>query len=562
MTSGVRTGAFVVTSALLLFGATSVAQARTITPTVFFDGMSNTGNCTLREAVQASNTNAAVDACPAGHADKRDTIELGAGEYNLTVDGDLEDSNATGDLDMRFDVGPLRIRGLGMDTTVIDAEHDDRVIESLSISNSLTIEHLTALGNHDRVLSGGVILTEGAMALDGVEVADGEAQFGGGVSCFDCDGVKIIDSLIRDNHATTSSTGSPGVQARGGGVSASTDGLVMRNTTVRNNEAVANDSPALGGGIHLRGSADIRGSTIQNNDARSSSNSTADSSVRSGGGIHIADEFEKVTVEVSNSTISGNVASFAGHASSGGGIAVTGDVALGVTATTFSNNNASFGTQISALDGGEMEVDGSIFASSSNSVPCAQNGGKIKSKGYNVLDAQPPLAAACLDGQASAKDVIAEPATSVIPFGNGGPTATHSISADSPAIDLVPKSKCRGARKSDQRGAERPAGKGCDAGSYERTTCAGTLISGSSIFGTSGKDDLSGTAGVDVFAPSAGADRIKGGDGDDRICGGSGDDRLKGGDGADQLIGGKGSDDCDGGPGNDSGKSCEKEKSL
>lgn len=562
MTRGVRTGAFVVTSALALFGATSVAQARTIAPTVFFDGMSNTGNCTLREAVQASNTNAAVDACPAGHADKRDTIELGAGEYNLTVDGNLDDANATGDLDMTFDTGPLRIRGLGMDTTVIDAEHDDRVIESLSIFSFLTIESLTALGNEERVLSGGVISTEGAMALDGVEVADGEAQFGGGVSCSGCDGVKIIDSLIRDNHATASSTGSPGVKARGGGVSASGDGLVMRNTTVRSNEAVANDSPALGGGIYLRGSADIRGSTIQNNDARSSTNSNALSSVRSGGGIHVDDDFVLATVQIANSTIGGNVASFTGHSSSGGGIAVTGDVALGVTATTFSNNNASFGTQISALSGGEMEVAGSILASSSNSVPCAQSSGKIKSKGYNVLDAQPPPSAACLDGQASAKDVIAEPEISVIPFNNGGPTATHSISADSPAIDLVPKSKCIGAGKSDQRGVGRPAGKGCDAGSYERTTCAGSLISGLSIFGTAGKDDLSGTAGVDVFAPSAGADRINGGDGDDRICGGSGDDRLKGGDGADQLVGGKGSDDCDGGPGNDSGKSCEKEKSL
>ncbi len=65
--------------------------------------MAMTENCTLREAVQASNTNAAVDACEAGQANKLDTIELSAGEYNLTIDGDGEDQNETGDLDVTPD---------------------------------------------------------------------------------------------------------------------------------------------------------------------------------------------------------------------------------------------------------------------------------------------------------------------------------------------------------------------------------------------------------------------------------------------------------------------------
>ena len=37
-------------------------------------------------------------------------------------------------------------------------------------------------------------------------------------------------------------------------------------------------------------------------------------------------------------------------------------------------------------------------------------------------------------------------------------------------MDLIPKSACKPAKREDQRGYKRPAGKGkrCDAGAYER----------------------------------------------------------------------------------------------
>src|SRR3954451_18061289 len=40
------------------------------------------GNCSFREAVQAANTDHAVDGCPAGNG--TDTIFLGIGRYKLT----------------------------------------------------------------------------------------------------------------------------------------------------------------------------------------------------------------------------------------------------------------------------------------------------------------------------------------------------------------------------------------------------------------------------------------------------------------------------------------------
>ena len=62
-------GLFCATLACLLVAAfASAANATTITVTSTADGIVTDGNCTLREAVQAANTNTAVDTCPAGQA--------------------------------------------------------------------------------------------------------------------------------------------------------------------------------------------------------------------------------------------------------------------------------------------------------------------------------------------------------------------------------------------------------------------------------------------------------------------------------------------------------------
>lgn len=50
---------------------------------------------------------------------------------------------------------------------------------------------------------------------------------------------------------------------------------------------------------------------------------------------------------------------------------------------------------------------------------------------------------------------------------NGGPTFTHALLRDSPALDVVPVSACAA---KDQRGATRPQGAACDLGAYESVT--------------------------------------------------------------------------------------------
>ena len=143
---------------------------------------------------------------------------------------------------------------------------------------------------------------------------------------------------------------------------------------------------------------------------------------------------------------------------------------------------------------------------------------------------------------------------------NGGPTQTHALVADSPAIDASPDDADCAA--TDQRGVRRPQGPACDIGAFEKgppVRCNGRVAT---IIGTVGNDRITGTPGPDVIQGLAGRDTIDGLEGNDIICGGTGDDKLFGGSGADRLNGGSGTDICRGGSGTDSGASCEKTTSI
>src|SRR5689334_3438946 len=110
---------------VLLWSLPRTADAATITvntTTDEFDVAAN-GTCSLREAVQAANTNAPFGGCSAGNGD--DAIQLSAGTYTLTRTGANEDGNATGDLDITSSVA---ISGAGAASTVIHGNAIDRVI--------------------------------------------------------------------------------------------------------------------------------------------------------------------------------------------------------------------------------------------------------------------------------------------------------------------------------------------------------------------------------------------------------------------------------------------------
>jgi CSLREA domain-containing protein len=154
--------------ALLLagFGPSYRAYAATITVTTFADNLSLNGDCSLREAIQAANTDTAVDACPAGSG--ADTIQLAAGTYGLSLanlSGD-ENANQTGDLDI---LGNLTIKGIDANTTEISTTVAlDRILQ-VPAGSTVTLTGITiSYGRSDQ--NGGAIANSGMLTLNGVAI--------------------------------------------------------------------------------------------------------------------------------------------------------------------------------------------------------------------------------------------------------------------------------------------------------------------------------------------------------------------------------------------------------
>ena len=110
-----------------------VVQAASIYVTTTADELGSGAGCSLREAIEAANTDAAVGGCAPGSG--ADTIFLPAGTYTLsrTNSGEInEDYNATGDLDIDSD---LTMTGAGAGSTIIQ----DRGFSRTGIDKVLAI---------------------------------------------------------------------------------------------------------------------------------------------------------------------------------------------------------------------------------------------------------------------------------------------------------------------------------------------------------------------------------------------------------------------------------------
>jgi hypothetical protein len=153
-----------------------------------------------------------------------------------------------------------------------------------------------------------------------------------------------------------------------------------------------------------------------------------------------------------NSTISGNA---------GTGIDNEGDTTLDYV--TFANNSSS----LSSWGISEVTVRNSLFANS----PCM--GPSINPLGVNIDT----------DGTCGVSHTIPYDQLYIGPLAlNGGPTFTHALLSNSPAIDAasaVPgiTAAIDTCPPTDQRGEPRPSGAGCDLGAYEYQGVAAASIS-------------------------------------------------------------------------------------
>lgn len=237
-------------------------QSATITPDIFTDDPAphvDDGSCSLREAITAANTDAAVDTCAAGSG--ADEIILPAGTYQLTTASTNEDANADGDLDI---VAELTITGDGLATTIIDgngAVVGDRVfhVDAASVGAGLTLNGVTVQNGKVAAGGGGGILidNEGAVALNGSRVIGNETTAGG-----DGGGIHINNTgtLVADNSVVSGNT----ADGNGGGIYDSGGNILISNGS----KISDNHSNMTGGGLFVNvGSARIAGSQVSENTA-------------------------------------------------------------------------------------------------------------------------------------------------------------------------------------------------------------------------------------------------------------------------------------------------------
>jgi CSLREA domain-containing protein len=250
---------------------------------------------------------------------------------------------------------------------------------------------------------------------------------GGAINAVDHSTLEIERSTFTGNSATST----------GGGISTNIGGtLAVSDSTFSANTA------AEGGGIYFRRSnqADVTSSTFSDN-----------STTTIGGGIR---GVESGSVNITNSTFSANTAD------TGGGLGL---IQSGVTVrnSTFSSNSATTtggGIQIANTT---LKLMNTIVANSLSGGNCA---GGILNEGNN-LDSGVSCRWGAQKGSMSNTDPRLGPLAR-----NGGPTWTHALLEDSPAIDKGDDTVCSEAPVNgrDQRGVTRPQRAGCDIGAYEK----------------------------------------------------------------------------------------------
>lgn len=443
-------------SMAVLLALPFAAGAATITVTETADSYDGSV-CSLRNAIESINQGADFGGCSATDYGSSDTINLTAQTYVLSVGGDSENNNVSGDLDIRRSV---TIIGAGSTQTAISAsglteDDQDRVIEVTQISDG-PIAGLT-------------------VNLQGLTVRDGNVRDGAGLA-INLDNVitTLTDVVVTNN---TASDDAGGIENDGT--------LVLVDSTVDRN--ISEDQ---GGGIRNFGELVVINSTISRNRIVINERQASGE----GGGIYNFGEMVLI-----NSTISGNTAQVDGggiYSNDGSDAGVDLDVvqALLFNVTIVDNEAVEgFGGGI-CLNCGvqpqglvrEFRVANSLIAQNiaGSAMPDCGGSDPFVSGGYNLIgDASDCNGFAATGDQVNIAEVGVGPLQN-----NGGPTETHALLMDSPAVDkgndvegcqtpdiedyfagnltLLPMTE-------DQRGLTRPVAvlnpnvKICDIGAYE-----------------------------------------------------------------------------------------------
>ncbi|PYS82428.1 MAG: hypothetical protein DMF70_08020, partial [Acidobacteria bacterium] len=401
------------------------------------DGLCATsgGACTLRAAIEEAN---ALTACG--------TIDI-----NFSITGAI---TLTGQLVVSHDVN---VNGPGVNQLTISGNNASRVF-NISSGKTVTISNLTVSGGKvTGANKGGGVLNSGTLTLTNVTVnGNNSDSLGGGI--FSSGNLTVTNSVVSGN---TGKNGGGGIEQNGLGVALLTSSTVSGNNapngggagvensggtfTITNVTVSGNSSFNTGGGIYNGGTLSLLNSTVSGNVSKDD-----------GGGME-----DDNTATIVNSTITNNHADNDDSAGgTGGGIKLGGNpitlhntiVAGNFRGTGSTRDDVSGALDISSAS--NLIGDGTGMSGISN----GSNGNQVGT----IASPIDPLLAALMD--------------------NGGPTFTHGLLYNSPAVDAgddcVFTNTCSpslgSALTTDQRGLSRKAdgdlvsGAHVDIGAYER----------------------------------------------------------------------------------------------
>ncbi len=347
-----------------------------------------------------------------------------------------------------------------------------------NLSGALTVVDSTVSSNSaSSIWGGGGIYNNGGsgnatLTINGSTVSSNSAAIGGGI---DNDGESGMATLIID-HCTISSNSANSLTGSGGGIF--NDGYYGNATLIISASTINGNSASVGGGIENDGM--YYGDALLSVDACT----LAGNAATYGGGIaNWGQNHGAAQAYVNASTFSGNTAT----AGLGGGIINDGEVgaaALSVGSSTFCGGLAAYGGGIyndgysgaALLEIGDTLLTGATGGNLYN----FNNAGTVVSRGYNLSsDAAGGDGTKGPGGLLNATGDIRNTDPKLGPLqANGGPTFTHALLADSPAID---KGKTNAVpalpSNTDQRGLARSAdfftipnaagGDGSDIGAFE-----------------------------------------------------------------------------------------------
>lgn len=408
--------------ALFFAGATLLSTSAASADTITVINTNDSGPGSLRQALFDANDGDTINFDSSLNGQR---ITLTSGQLNVDKD--------------------VTISGPGANNLAVDGNAQSRVFY-INPGKTVTIAGLTVANGRNNFGSGGGIyndhatLTVSNCTFSGNSASDGG---GGGIANF-------ADSPGGATLTVTNCTFSGNSAVHGGGAIGNRATLTVSNCTISGNSA------SFGGGLANR--AFNQDATLTATNCTISGNSVS----TGGGGVgNITDSGGSGTVTITNSTISGNsvngngggISNLALNASMatltttnctisgnlaqvGGGIYneafdASADATLTITNTTLSDNSANYnGGGISNFgEAAGLELGSSIFNAGSLGENIFNYAGSVTSLGYNLSSDN---GGGYLTGPGD--QINTDPMLGPLQD-NGGPTFTHALLPNSPAID-------------------------------------------------------------------------------------------------------------------------------